>query len=710
MSSFTRARPTVEREEASLYAATGVALSAALLCVGWSSGSARVGLLGAALVAVGVGASWHVRHWERSRRLLLGVLLGSLAGGSLHALITWEIAAEIGQLYQSMGYIGLSIALRMAVLLVGFSFVVMSRDMLPFCLVPAISMFGLTGGRGSAMVVFACFLVFLPAALVSVGQAMTLSGMPANWRSGESPSEISRWRPRHWLMLSILILGIMLLGTVIYFPAVTYGTQYYWQLTMMSFSTPGLDRFARPLRLAEPVRSYAVGRGPIAPTERPLLSFEGEPAQLWRGQVYDIYSGTAWRSSDELPLPPRMIEGTMNVQGRFPPTSEEGLARHSVRAEEDIGLVLYSPGQLQEAVLPVDLAQQLRGRISVDKFGCVAAPDATFARGTTYEVLSDPGAITGALGRLRGEPGAAPLQDLEEAYIRIPLSARRAATLARRVTAEAETQQERLQALVSHLQENYAYTLSPPATPLGEDAVDYFLFRSRRGYCDLFASALAVMGRAVGIPTRFVTGFAGGQYHPDSGRYLLRESDAHAWIEAYLEGRGWVSVDPAPGGDVPPIPPLQRALLSLRFFVQDHPVAAGALLAAIVGAILVVLLLVRRARGEASLLSLDRNDPRSIVLRAYARLARMLGRTGRPRRASHTPFEYLSALEAGGVWRSRPVPPLSADVLAPIRSLTEVFLLARYGSHPVAAETADTALRHLTEARAALARPQQPRP
>ncbi len=709
MSSLVRARLTVEREEGALYLATAVALSAALLCVGWGSGSPRVGLFGSGLVAMGVGASWHLRRWERSRRLLLGVLLGSLAGGSLHALISWEIAAEIGLLYQSLGYIGLSIALRMAVLLVGFSFVLPSRDTLPFCLVPAISLFGLVGGRGTSMVVFACFLVFLPTALVSIGQAMTLSGMPANWRSGESPSEMSRWRPRHWLMLSVLILGILLLGTLIYIPALTYGTQYYWQLTMMSFNTPGLDRFARPLRLAEPVRTYSVGRGPVAPTERPLLSFEGEPAPLWRGEVYDIYTGTAWRSSDELPLPLRVVEGSMSVERLFPPTSQEPLRSHTVRAEDEIPLVLYSPGQIQQAALPAELGEGLRGRISIDKFGCVVAPGATLTPGTTYRLLSDPAAFARASGRAPVEPGTAPLQELEESYLRIPLSSRRVATLARRVTADAETQQEKLLALVSHLQGNYAYTLGPPATPLGEDAVDYFVFRSRRGYCDLFASALAIMGRAVGVPTRFVTGFAGGQYDAESGRYVLRESDMHAWVEAYVDGYGWVAVDPAPGGDLPPLPPMQRALLAIRFFRQDHPVLAGTLLAAMVAALVVIVILVRRARGETGLLSPDRSDPRSVVLRGYARLGRMLGRTGRPRRPSQTPSEYLSALAVGGLWRSRPREPLSADVLAPARSLTEVFLLARYGARPVTAETASLALRWLEEAQSALARPQQPR-
>ncbi len=706
MSSLVRARPTIENEERMLYLATAIAVSTVLLCAGWASGSPRVGVVGASAAAAGVGVSWQLRHWERSRRLLLGVLLGTLAGAAFHALIRWEISTEVGALYQILGYIGLSIALRMAVLLVGFSYMLLTRDMLPFCLVPAISIFGLVGGRGSSPVVFGCFLVFLPAALVSIGQAMTLSGMPASWRSGESPREMSRWRPRHWLMLSILILAILVLGTLIYIPALAYGTQYYWQLAMMNFATPGFDRFARPLRLTEPARTYSVGRGPLAPTENPVLSFDGEPAPLWRGEAYDIYTGLGWRSSDELPLPLRVTGGAMLVGRRFPPTSEGHLVHHTMRAEQDMRLVLYSPGQVQSVRLPAELAQRVRGRLAVDMFGCVVAPDAILPAGTSYELVSDPIAFRQVRQQVSPEASEGLLQGAGQAYIRIPLSSRRAADLARRVTADANTQQEKLAALISHLQANCAYTLNAPATPTGEDAVTHFLFGSRRGYCDLFASALAVMGRAVGIPTRFVTGFAGGQYDPESHRYVLRESDAHAWVEAYLDGYGWVSIDPAPGGEVPPIPPLQRILLSARFFVHDHPLLAGALVAVAAAMLFVIFVLIRRLRGEGALPLADRNDPRSIVLRAYVRLSRILGRTGRPRRSSQTPLEYVRALEAGAASRPRPVPPLSPQTMGPIRSLTEMFLLARYGSRPVAAETADLALQHLEEARAALGRPQ----
>ncbi|WP_266159780.1 transglutaminase TgpA family protein [Dyella silvatica] len=98
------------------------------------------------------------------------------------------------------------------------------------------------------------------------------------------------------------------------------------------------------------------------------------------------------------------------------------------------------------------------------------------------------------------------------------------------------------QALTMFHNDNFSYTLSPAA--LGHDAMDDFLFTTREGFCEHYASAFTVLMRAAGIPARVVTGYQGG-YWSTLGDYLLvRQSDAHAWSEVWLSGRGWVRVDP----------------------------------------------------------------------------------------------------------------------------------------------------------------------
>ncbi len=91
-------------------------------------------------------------------------------------------------------------------------------------------------------------------------------------------------------------------------------------------------------------------------------------------------------------------------------------------------------------------------------------------------------------------------------------------------------------------QQNYVYTLEPPR--LGRDGIDQFLFRSRAGFCEHYAGAFVFLMRASGVPARVVTGYQGGEINPVDGVMTVRQSDAHAWAEVWLAGRGWVRADP----------------------------------------------------------------------------------------------------------------------------------------------------------------------
>jgi hypothetical protein len=99
--------------------------------------------------------------------------------------------------------------------------------------------------------------------------------------------------------------------------------------------------------------------------------------------------------------------------------------------------------------------------------------------------------------------------------------------------------------LENYLRSNYGYTLELPKTE-PDDPLAFFLFHRRKGHCEYFASALAVMLRVVNIPSRVITGFQSGVYNPISGSQLIRSSDAHSWVEAWLPDRGWTTLDPTP--------------------------------------------------------------------------------------------------------------------------------------------------------------------
>jgi transglutaminase-like putative cysteine protease len=90
--------------------------------------------------------------------------------------------------------------------------------------------------------------------------------------------------------------------------------------------------------------------------------------------------------------------------------------------------------------------------------------------------------------------------------------------------------------------ERLQYTTEPPL--LGRDSVDEFLYETREGFCEHYASAFVFLMRAAGVPARVVTGYQGGDMNPVDGRFTVRQSDAHAWSEVFLAGRGWIRVDP----------------------------------------------------------------------------------------------------------------------------------------------------------------------
>lgn len=126
-----------------------------------------------------------------------------------------------------------------------------------------------------------------------------------------------------------------------------------------------------------------------------------------------------------------------------------------------------------------------------------------------------------------------------------------------------ESDEQAARALESYLRLNYGYTLEITAAPAGRDATEYFLFTSREGHCEYFASALASMCRAVGIEARVVTGYVAAEFIEGASQYVVRESNAHAWVEAPLSRSRWTTLDATPPADLtrihkPALGPLAR--------------------------------------------------------------------------------------------------------------------------------------------------------
>jgi len=139
-----------------------------------------------------------------------------------------------------------------------------------------------------------------------------------------------------------------------------------------------------------------------------------------------------------------------------------------------------------------------------------------------------------------------PPQWVKDKYLQLPPDLPdRVRQLALDITRNAKTTHQKASAIEAYLRK-MKYREDMPPTPEGEDFVDYFLFHQREGYCTYFSSAMVVMLRSIGIPARVATGFAPGKYDSRIGRYVVTESLAHAWVQVYYPGYGWVNYEPTP--------------------------------------------------------------------------------------------------------------------------------------------------------------------
>jgi transglutaminase-like putative cysteine protease len=135
--------------------------------------------------------------------------------------------------------------------------------------------------------------------------------------------------------------------------------------------------------------------------------------------------------------------------------------------------------------------------------------------------------------------------DISETYLQLPQLDARIPALARQITKNGRTSFDKALLIESYLRNRFSYTLNLTGTP-GDDPLAHFLFETRAGHCEYFASAMIIMLRTLGIPSREVNGFLPGEYNDLGGDYIVRASDAHSWVEVYFPGNEWQVFDPTP--------------------------------------------------------------------------------------------------------------------------------------------------------------------
>jgi transglutaminase-like putative cysteine protease len=307
-------------------------------------------------------------------------------------------------------------------------------------------------------------------------------------------------------------------------------------------------------------------------------------------------------------------------------------------------------------------------------------------------------------------PGGPRAGRAEDATLQLPAALDpRTVALAESLGGRGGAPEERVRRTLHHLERCCRYSLKAPRTA-ARDVVAGFLFETQRGYCEYFASAAALLLRLQGVPTRYVTGFNVRDESVVAGHYVVRESDAHAWIESHVPGQGWLEFDPTPsaqyselhsqadGGALAALLERWKALASeasVRMREGSLPkrlrwlARAAAPLGALLALALVAWLFRRgSARGAApaagAALPLD---PR--VQELLVRVDRLTSARGHPRPPARAPQEHLETL---------PETALEAALRAEAASAVRCFYRARYGGEHPAAQEVDELLRRLPTA------------
>jgi transglutaminase-like putative cysteine protease len=153
-------------------------------------------------------------------------------------------------------------------------------------------------------------------------------------------------------------------------------------------------------------------------------------------------------------------------------------------------------------------------------------------------------------------------------YLTLPVGLpERVGQLALQWTRAGASDRDKAIAVERRLREEYKYDLSSPSGA-SQNPLDHFLFESKRGHCEFYSTAMAMLLRTVGVPTRNVTGFIGGTYNRFGEFYAVRQGDAHSWVEVYLDGQGWTRFDPTPPSDAAPRADVDGALAYVRDLLE----------------------------------------------------------------------------------------------------------------------------------------------
>jgi hypothetical protein len=414
----------------------------------------------------------------------------------------------------------------------------------------------------------------------------------------------------------------------------------------------------------------------------------------WRGISFTSWNGQTWEKEDILTKFSREKGGGIVLYRKRDNTDTV----HQIIMIEPLGT---------DILFCLHPPLEIRGNfpyLNVDKGGGLHLPSSPHGR-YDYEVRSAPNPWEHG----EGEPADIP----DERYLQLPEGMKEVAALAQKIILGATSPQEKVHRVVAYLQSNYTYSLDPKRDKRFGPMED-FLLHSREGYCEHFATAAALLLRAVDVPTRLVCGFLQGEWNALGRYFMVRQRDAHTWIEAYLPGYGWTTFDPTPAGEAKAFSPLvsslnryydflklkwnryiiqysrrdqlrfllafRRQIMGLRLFphspsiqgmrdkTSHFPSYLLAGLAAFACILLILFGFTKKRRAQGALY--EGKLPSDISF--YLKMLKILDKKRMAKRASETPAEFAKRVSSVGI-------PLSLW----IERITSLYYRVRYGRTPL---------------------------
>ena len=327
-------------------------------------------------------------------------------------------------------------------------------------------------------------------------------------------------------------LGILATASVFFFVIPRYRSGY---LTGLGTHPENITGFSGSVKLGD--LSRIMRSGTVVFRVLP----EGNPREYsgvkWRGLALDSFDGRHWYNDNTRQTAVQPVS-----YGRFMIPREPGAENRPVETLRY--KVLLSPIS-PDVVFAAASARLITGRmhlLTLDETDSLHDNRYAFSS-VQYDVVSQVGLPPPSALRAAPETYS---RDIRLLYLRLPPNIDpRIKALAEQAASPAANNYDRTVQVRNYLRDNFGYTLEEqnvdPSDPLAS-----FLFTTRKGYCEYFASAMAVMLRTIGIPARLVNGFQTGSYNRYGKDFVVRARDAHSWVEVYFAGYGWIPFDPTP--------------------------------------------------------------------------------------------------------------------------------------------------------------------